>query len=89
MSDSDKFVIHVRNLDAFTVHDQYFDSLPHAQSVAVALARDILQSPNLVATSDNTSITIKDEIDEVVASVTIHTVTSYTNSTFTSRRGFD
>lgn len=88
MSNS-KFAIVTQSLDTTELFDQYFDTLVDAQSIAVSLARNLLQSPSLTATSTNTSVTIKDETGEVVAEIIIHELSSFTSTKFTDRRGFD
>lgn len=84
-----KFAIITQSLDSTDLFDQFFDTLTDAQTIAVALARNLLQSPSLTATSTNTEITIKDDTGEVVAEIKIHELTSYTDSKFTDKRGFD
>lgn len=84
-----KFAIVTQSLDSTELFDQFFDTLTDAQTIAVALARNLLQSPSLTATSTNTEITIKDDAGEVVAEIKIHELTSYTDSKFTDKRGFD
>lgn len=84
-----KFAIVTQSLDSTELFDQFFDTLTDAQTIAVALARNLLQSPSLTATSTNTEITIKDDAGEVVAEIKIHELASYTDSKFTDKRGFD
>lgn len=84
-----KFAIVTQSLDSTELFDQFFDTLTDAQTIAVALARNLLQSPSLTATSTNTEITIKDDAGEVVAEIKIHELVSYTDSKFTDKRGFD
>lgn len=84
-----KFAIVTQSLDSTELFDQFFDTLTDAQTIAVALARNLLQSPSLTATSTNTEITIKDDVGEVVAEIKIHELASYTDSKFTDKRGFD
>lgn len=86
---TNKFAITTRSLDSTDLFDQFFDTLTDAQTIAVALARNLLQSPSLTATSTNTEITIKDDVGEVVAEIKIHELASYTDSKFTDKRGFD